>query len=51
MAIHNIGEKPGKGKYCCTKCNWSVVLDNATDTLPPSTWREPACRSSYFRGS
>ncbi len=24
---HQIGEKPGKGKYCCTKCNWSVVLD------------------------
>ncbi len=27
--------KPGKGRYCCTKCDWSVVLDDVTDTLPP----------------
>ena len=35
MATHNIGEKPGKGKYCCTKCNWNVVLDDVDDRLPP----------------
>lgn len=33
---YNIGEKPGKGKYCCNNCNkWSVTLDDTTDTLPP----------------
>ena len=32
---HHIGEKPGKGKYCCTKCNWSVTVDDADDQLPP----------------
>ncbi len=37
MATHDIGEKPGKGKYCCTTtgCSWSVTLDESTDTLPP----------------
>ena len=35
MATHDIGEKPGKGRYCCTNCNWSVVLDNDSDRLPP----------------
>lgn len=32
---YSIGEKPGKGKYCCTNCNWSVDLDDADDRLPP----------------
>lgn len=33
---YKIGEKPGKGRYCCTKCNdWSVVLDEDSDQLPP----------------
>ena len=34
---YNIGEKPGKGKYCCTSpsCDWSVNLDDTDDTLPP----------------
>lgn len=32
---HNVGEKPGVGKYCCTNCNWSVNLDDADDRLPP----------------
>ncbi|MCH7699597.1 MAG: DUF2188 domain-containing protein [Chloroflexi bacterium] len=27
--------KPGKGRYCCTKCNWSVTLDKDSDRLPP----------------
>ena len=31
---YQIGEKPVKGKYCCTKCNWSVSLDDADDRLP-----------------
>ena len=35
MATHNIGEKPGKGRYCCTSCNWSVTLDDDSDRLPP----------------
>lgn len=35
MTNYDIGEKPGKGKYCCTNCSWSVVLDDSTDRLPP----------------
>ena len=35
VVMHNIGEKPGKGKYCCTYCNWSVYLDDYDDRLPP----------------
>lgn len=31
MANHEIGEKPGKGRYCCTNCSWSVVLDDDSD--------------------
>ena len=33
--VHDIGEKPGKGRYCCTNCDWSVKLDDADDRLPP----------------
>ncbi|MBD3672755.1 MAG: hypothetical protein HUJ26_04440 [Planctomycetaceae bacterium] len=33
--MKNVGEKPGKGRYCCTDCNWSVALDDDDDTLPP----------------
>lgn len=33
--MHDIGEKPGKGTYCCTKCGWKVTLDNNNDRLPP----------------
>lgn len=34
--MYDIGEKPGKGRYCCTKCNkWSVELDDNSDKLPP----------------
>lgn len=33
--MHKVGEKPGKGRYCCTKCNWSVRLDDDSDRLPP----------------
>lgn len=34
-AIHDIGEKPGIGRYCCTNCGWSVYLNDADDRLPP----------------
>lgn len=33
--MYSIGEKPGKGTYKCTSCNWSVTLDDDSDTLPP----------------
>lgn len=33
--IHDVGEKPGKGDYCCTNCGWSVTLDDDDDRLPP----------------
>lgn len=32
---YDIGEKPGKGCYCCKKCNWSVMLNDDSDRLPP----------------
>jgi hypothetical protein len=34
-ATHDVGEKPGIGRYCCTNCDWSVNLDDADDRLPP----------------
>ncbi len=33
--MHSIGEKPGKGTYACTNCNWQVRLDDDSDRLPP----------------
>jgi hypothetical protein len=33
--MYSIGEKPGKGTYCCTNCGWSCTLDDDTDVLPP----------------
>lgn len=33
--VMNVGTKPGRGRYCCTHCNWSVVLDDDSDRLPP----------------
>ena len=33
--MYDIGEKPGRGRYCCTNCPWSVYLDDASDVLPP----------------
>lgn len=34
--IQRFSEKPGKGRYCCTNCGWSVVvLDDDDDRLPP----------------
>ena len=32
---YNVGERPGKGTYECVDCNWSVRLDDNTDSLPP----------------
>ena len=29
--MYSIGEKPGKGSYCCTNCNWRVTLDDDSD--------------------
>jgi Zn-dependent peptidase ImmA (M78 family)/transcriptional regulator with XRE-family HTH domain/DNA-directed RNA polymerase subunit RPC12/RpoP len=38
------GEKPGKGTYKCLRCGQIVVLDDATDTLPPC----PSCSGTEF---
>lgn len=38
------GEKPGKGRYKCKNCGQIVVLDDATDTLPPC----PKCAKTVF---
>lgn len=47
--MHDIGEKPGIGRYCCTTCGTAVNLDNADDRLPPC----PSCgagqRTKYNR--
>jgi DNA-directed RNA polymerase subunit RPC12/RpoP len=42
--IFNAGEKPGKGKYKCTKCGQIVVLDDNTDALPPC----PKCDNTTY---
>ncbi|HYW12657.1 MAG TPA: hypothetical protein VE871_11900 [Longimicrobium sp.] len=39
------GEKPGKGTYACKSCGQKVVLDDASDTLPPC----PSCSKTKFR--
>ena len=46
---YNIGEKPGKGRYCCTKCGWSVVLDDDDDRLPPCGNCGPGQRTTYTK--
>lgn len=36
MATYEIGEKPGRGRYRCIRCNdWEVSLDDEDDRLPP----------------
>ena len=30
-----MGDKPGNGRYCCSRCEWSVYLDDDEDRLPP----------------
>ena len=42
--MHKTGEKPGKGRYQCTQDAQIVVLDDATDTLPPC----PRCGNTTF---
>lgn len=32
---YKCGQKPGKGRYVCTKCGEDLHLDNSTDKLPP----------------
>lgn len=32
---YKCGEKPGKGRYICIKCNEDLVLDDNSDKLPP----------------
>jgi len=41
----NTGEKPGKGTYVCKACGAIVVLDDATDTLPPC----PKCHETSYK--
>ena len=33
--MYSIGQKPGKGRYCCLSCSWSVNLDDDSDRLRP----------------
>ena len=33
--MYKIGQKPGRGRYCCVACSWSVYLDDNSDRLPP----------------
>jgi hypothetical protein len=40
--MHDVGEKPGIGTYCCTSCNWKVHLDDNSDRLPPAEAAERA---------
>jgi DNA-directed RNA polymerase subunit RPC12/RpoP len=42
--IFHTGQKPGKGKYKCTKCGQIVVLDDNTDPLPPC----PKCNNTTY---
>lgn len=46
---YNIGEKPGRGRYCCVYCNWSVVLDDHSDRLPPCGGCGRGQRTAYVR--
>ncbi len=42
--MYKTGEKPGIGTYKCTKCDATVRLDDASDTLPPC----PKCSNTTF---
>lgn len=45
--MYDIGESPGKGRYCCNNgCGWSVNLDEASDVLPPCAIAGPVKTSS-----
>lgn len=47
--MYDIGEKPGKGTYVCTKCGWRVTLDDHDDRLPHVANAERAKRQSISR--
>ncbi|WP_296890753.1 hypothetical protein [uncultured Methanobrevibacter sp.] len=42
--VYKCGEKPGIGRYICTKCGAPKNLDNSTDTLAPCS----RCRNCTF---
>ncbi len=46
---YSIGEKPGVGRYCCNKCNWSVYLNDPDDVLPPCGNCGPGQQIQYNR--
>jgi transcription initiation factor IIE alpha subunit len=45
----DIGEKPGKGTYCCATCGPKVHLDDADDRLPPCPKCGPGQKTTYRR--
>lgn len=46
---YNIGARPGKGIYRCLGCNWTVVLDEESDRLPPCDRCGRGQRVRYIR--
>lgn len=50
-ATYNVGEKPGKGTYCCTTkgCDWMVKLDDKDDHLPPCGKCGKGQKTTYVR--
>jgi DNA-directed RNA polymerase subunit RPC12/RpoP len=38
-------EKPGKGRYACIRCGFTVTLDDDTDALPEC----PKCLGTRYR--
>lgn len=47
--MYNVGQKPGKGRYCCTNCRWSVHLDDEDDRLPPCGNCKKGQKTTYVR--
>ncbi|HTX61255.1 MAG TPA: hypothetical protein VMC48_03025 [Methanobacterium sp.] len=41
---YKCGQKPGAGRYVCTKCGEDLNLDQDTDRLPPCA----ECRNCKF---
>ena len=41
---YKCGEKPGIGRYICTKCGEDLHLDDSDDRLPPCS----KCRNCTF---
>ena len=48
---YSIGEKPGRGTYCCLNCNWRVTLDDDSDRLPPCGYCGSGQHVTYYRCS